>query len=131
MYSVASLLYMFYVRKMSFLLPSQDDLGMRLAVYVAMHMLHTHPASSLCVCVHTCMVSVHSLTAVCYYIHLPLTWPVERCYHAACCLGYAGDHIHLLVTGGTGEDRKPLKDVWLFDLLLKTWKEVRVIKSSC
>ena len=58
-------------------------------------------------------------------------WPVERWSHAACCLGYAGDHIHLLVTGGLGSDDKPLKDVWLFDVSLKKWKEVRVIKSSC
>ena len=58
-------------------------------------------------------------------------WPVERNGHAACCLGYARDHIHLLVTGGLDRDGKPLKDVWLFDLSLKKWKEVRVIKSSC
>ena len=57
-------------------------------------------------------------------------WPVVRDDHAACYLGYAGDHIHLLVTGGTGGDGKPLKDVWLFDLLLKKWKEVRVIVSN-
>ena len=54
-------------------------------------------------------------------------WPVGRCLHAACCLGQAGDYIHLLVTGGQGRDGKPLKDVWLFDLSLKKWKEVRVI----
>ena len=58
-------------------------------------------------------------------------WPVERSSHAACCLGYAGDHIHLLVTGGLGGDGKPLRDVWLFDVSLKKWKEVRVIKSLC
>ena len=58
-------------------------------------------------------------------------WPVERNSHAACCLGYAGDHIYLLVIGGLGKDNKPLKDVWLFDLSLKKWKEVRVIKSLC
>ena len=58
-------------------------------------------------------------------------WPVERCSHAACCLGYAGDHIHLLVTGGLGRDKRPLKDVWFFDLSLKKCKEVRIIKSSC
>ena len=54
-------------------------------------------------------------------------WPVGRDNHAACCLGYAGDHIHLLVTGGRGRDEKTLRDIWLFDLSLKKWKEVRAI----
>ena len=58
-------------------------------------------------------------------------WPVERDDHVACCLGYAGNHIYLLVTGGVGRDDKALKDVWLFDLSLKKWKEVRLFKSSC
>ena len=49
-------------------------------------------------------------------------WPVERDGHAACCLGYAGDHIHLLVTGGIGRDNKVLNDVWLFNLSVKKWK---------
>ena len=54
-------------------------------------------------------------------------WPVGRCAHAASCLGYAGDHIHLLVTGGVDEDGKVLKDVWIFNLSLKKWNEVRLI----
>ena len=54
-------------------------------------------------------------------------WPVGRDSHAACCLGYAGDHIHLLVISGRGRDDKTLRDVWLFDLSLKKWKEVRAI----
>ena len=54
-------------------------------------------------------------------------WPVGRDAHAACCLGYAGDHIHLLVTGGNDDDGKILKDSWLFNLSLKKWKEVRLI----
>ena len=58
-------------------------------------------------------------------------WPVARGDHAACCIGYAGDHIHLLVSGGMGRGDKPLNDVWLLDLSLKKWKEVRLIKSSC
>ena len=58
-------------------------------------------------------------------------WPVARTDHAACCIGYAGVHIHLLVSGGRGRDGKPLNDLWLFDLSLKKWKEVRLIKSSC
>ena len=58
-------------------------------------------------------------------------WPVERSAHKACCLGYAGDHINLLITGGRGRDRKPLKDVWLFDLSLQKWKEVRLTFTQC
>ena len=54
-------------------------------------------------------------------------WPVGRDNHAACCLGYAGDHIHLLVTGGRGGGGKTPRDIWLFDLSLKKWKEVRAI----
>ena len=53
-------------------------------------------------------------------------WPVGRSSHAACCLGYAGDHIHLLVTGGIDGDSKVLKDAWLFNLSMKKWKEVRL-----
>ena len=52
-------------------------------------------------------------------------WPAVRSGHAACCLGYAGDHIHLLVTGGVGRDNKLLNDAWLFNLSLKKWKEVK------
>ena len=60
-------------------------------------------------------------------------WPVERDAHAACCLGYAGDHIHLLVTGGLGKDNKTLRDIWLFNLSLKKWKEVRhiIVVQAC
>ena len=52
-------------------------------------------------------------------------WPAGRSNHAACCLGYAGDHIHLLVTGGVGRDDKTLNDTRLFNLSLSKWKEVR------
>ena len=52
-------------------------------------------------------------------------WPAGRSGHAACCLGYAGDHIHLLVTGGVGRDNKLLNDTWLFNMSSKKWKEVR------
>ena len=51
-------------------------------------------------------------------------WPAERVGHAACCLG---DQIHLLVTGGRDKDGKILKDIWLFNLSLQKWKEVRLI----
>ena len=54
-------------------------------------------------------------------------WPVGRSVHAACCLGYAGDHIHLLVTGGRDRNEKVLNDVWLFNLSLKKWKEVSIL----
>ena len=54
-------------------------------------------------------------------------WPAGRSAHAACCLGYAGDHIHLLVTGGIGRDGKTLNNNWLFNLLSKKWKEVRCL----
>ena len=55
---------------------------------------------------------------------------MERDDHAACCLGYAGDHTHLLVIGGR-RGNKTLKDLWLFDYSLKKWKEVRLIQPSC
>ena len=58
-------------------------------------------------------------------------WPVERDSHAACCIGYGGDHVHLLVTGGRGRDGKILNDVWLLNLSSKRWTEVRFIKPSC
>ena len=57
-------------------------------------------------------------------------WPVGRSIHAVCCLGYAGDHIHLLVTSGIGRNGKVLKDIWLFSLSLKKWKEVRFISIT-
>ena len=56
-------------------------------------------------------------------------WPVGRISHAACCLGYGGDHAQLLVTGGIGEDNKTLKDAWLFDLSSGKWREVREQKT--
>ena len=54
-------------------------------------------------------------------------WPVERIELADCCLGCAGDDIQLLVTGGRDRDDKILRDIWLFDLAFKKWKEVRLI----
>ena len=51
-------------------------------------------------------------------------WPVERGFHAACCLGFGGDRTHLVVTGGLGSDNKPLTDIWMFDISSHTWKEV-------
>ena len=57
-------------------------------------------------------------------------WPAERSGHAACCLGCAGGHIHLLVTGGRDKRDKILKDIWIFNLSLQKWKEVREIKLT-
>ena len=54
-------------------------------------------------------------------------WPAGRSGHAACCLGYAGDHTHLLVTGGIDRGDKTLNDTWLFNLSLKKWKQVRCL----
>ena len=49
------------------------------------------------------------------------------------CIGYDGDHINLLVSGGTGSDGRALKDMtlWLFDFKSNKWKEVKLIESSC
>ena len=57
-------------------------------------------------------------------------WPAGRSRHAACCLGYAGDYIHLLISGGIDQDDKILNDTWLFNLLSKNWKEVRCDNHS-
>ena len=43
-------------------------------------------------------------------------WPVERSYHAACCLNYGGDHPQLLVSGGLDKDVKALGDMWILDV---------------
>ena len=32
--------------------------------------------------------------------------PVGRSFHAACCLGYSEDNVHLLVSGGTDANDK-------------------------
>ena len=54
-------------------------------------------------------------------------WPVGRYCHAACCLGYTGDQVHLLVSGGLDRNNKVLKDMWLFNIASNKWKEVRII----
>ena len=53
-------------------------------------------------------------------------WPRERDGHAACCLGYDGDHPHLLIHGGRGKDNKTLNDMWLFNLSSRKWQEVTI-----
>ena len=52
--------------------------------------------------------------------------PVKRCNHAAVCLGYGGDHTHILVTGGKGAGNKVLKDAWILDMQFEKWREVRM-----
>ena len=53
-------------------------------------------------------------------------WPSERSAHAACRVGHAG-HTYLLITGGRDRNDKALKDMWLFNLLLKKWSEVMIL----
>ena len=58
--------------------------------------------------------------------HVGEPCPVERCYHAAVCLGYGGDRPQLLVTGGMGAGSKVLKDAWILDMQSGKWREVRI-----
>ena len=58
-------------------------------------------------------------------------WPKERDYHAACCLGYDGDHPHLLIHGGIGKDEEALNDIWLFNLSSRKWQEVTIQVVLC
>ena len=50
--------------------------------------------------------------------------PVERGGHVAVCLGYGGDNLKLLVTGGVDANYVTLSDVWILDLDSRKWKEV-------
>ena len=51
-------------------------------------------------------------------------WPVGRNRHAATCLGFGGDHPHLLVTGGWNDSLNTLSDAWTLDIESRRWKEV-------
>ena len=51
-------------------------------------------------------------------------WPEARAFHAACCLNYGQQFPQLLVTGGLGKDRKPLGDIWIFDIERGKWRKV-------
>ena len=51
--------------------------------------------------------------------------PEARSAHPTICLGYGGDHPHLLVLGGYGDGLRTLYDVWLLDIQSMKWKEVR------
>ena len=55
-------------------------------------------------------------------------WPVGRAAHAACCFGFGTKNPHLLVTGGLDNEDKTLKDVWLFDVTNRRWKEVNQVE---
>ena len=52
--------------------------------------------------------------------------PMGRSSHDAVCLGYGGDHPHLLVTGGLDNDKTVLGDAWMLDLQSGRWREVRI-----
>ena len=56
-------------------------------------------------------------------------WPVERVYHAACCLNYGDVHPQLLVTGGLDKRNKTLSDAWLLDINTGRWREVREVEG--
>ncbi len=54
-------------------------------------------------------------------------WPVERRYHAACCLNYGQDYPHLLVYGGVGKDLKTLGDMWTLNVDTGKWTEASLV----
>ena len=54
-------------------------------------------------------------------------WPKGRYHHAAACLGYGGEYMHLLFLGGIDRDGKCLKDMWLFSLGTKSWNKVYIL----
>ena len=51
-------------------------------------------------------------------------WPVDRFYHAACCLNYGEEQPQLLVTGGWDKYGNTLKDAWILDVNSGRWREV-------
>ncbi len=51
-------------------------------------------------------------------------WPVERAFHAACCLNYSEDHPQLLVYGGLDNYNKTLGGMWILDVDTGKWAEV-------
>ncbi len=54
-------------------------------------------------------------------------WPVERSYHAACCLNYGQDHPQLLVHGGLDDGINTLGDVWILSVATGKWSEVSLM----
>ena len=92
-------------------------------------------SSALFVCFFYLVCNYHNCMHVHYY--LMQHWsklrcqegepcPMERSSHAAVCLGYGGDHPHLLVTGGVDKNDTVLSDAWILDLQSLRWREVRV-----
>ena len=57
-------------------------------------------------------------------------WPMERVWHAACCLNYGDDYPQLLITGGLDKNLNTLSDAWLLDLTSGRWREVREVEGS-
>ena len=89
------------------------------SVRIAMiHHLCLHFISSY----HSYVVTVQMITKLERLEREP--WPIERTYHAACCLGFDSQHPHLLVTGVLDTDNKALRDAWLFHVTNRRWKEV-------
>ena len=92
-----------------------------------------------CTAIKTCMVSYVSLLIIltCFAMQIITVtklerqerepWPVGRSAHAACCLGFGSQHPHLHAShcnGGVDNDKKTLRDAWLFDVTNRRWKEV-------
>ena len=57
-------------------------------------------------------------------------WPEARSDHSACALNYGEEHTTLLVSGGLGEGRKVLGDMWILDVDSGKWTEVRMSVCS-
>ena len=51
-------------------------------------------------------------------------WPVERSFHAACCLNYGEEHPQLLVTGGLDNNGTTLHDAWILNVNSGRWRRV-------
>ena len=52
------------------------------------------------------------------------SWPVNREFHAACCLNYGEEHPQLLVTGGLDNNDNTLQDTWILDVNSGRWRKV-------
>lgn len=46
--------------------------------------------------------------------------------HAACCLDYNAKNPHLLISGGRLDQSIPRNDIWMLNVKLKEWNEVRM-----
>ena len=52
-------------------------------------------------------------------------WPKMRMgHHAACCLGFNTENLHLVMSGGRIKHELPSNDIWILNLATSTWKEV-------